>query len=160
MKNLNKYFAGFMFVILSISILGLAGYSNAADVESAHDRQAILEGAKQMLDGNKVVVDIMTKKGKKDADLTAAEKMMSDGYNMVVKGESMMTGSTTAEGKDMVTRGANMMMAAEKATKACVEKHGMVQECSGGLDTCAIGDKKVKAAFQTYGLSGNWEEQR
>jgi hypothetical protein len=79
-------------------------------------KMAIMEGAKKMMDGNKMIMEIMTKKGKMDADLTAAEKMMTEGYGMVTKGESMMTGSTMAEGQTMVKRGSKMMLDAQKKT--------------------------------------------
>jgi len=160
MKSRSRYFAISIIVFLSIGIFAAGGYLYAAQGENAHDKAAIVEGAKQMMDGNKKVVDIMTKKGIKDADLTASEKMMTEGYNMIAKGETMMTGSTMAEGKAMVTRGANMMMDAEKATMAAVEKHGMTQECSAALNECTTGEKKIKANFQAYGLQGNWEGQQ
>ncbi len=105
-----------------------------------------MEGAKKMMDGNKMIMDTVAKKGMKDAELTSAEKMMTDGYNMVTKGESMMTGSTMAEGKEMVTHGAKMMLEAQKATTAAVEKKGpeLVKECTIGLDSCKCGRKKDK----------------
>ena len=100
-----------------------------------------MEGAKQMMDGNKMIMDIMTKKGIKDADLMAAEKMMEEGYNMVTKGESMMTGANP-EGQKMVKEGAKMMLDAQKKTTAVVEKHEMVKECSIALDSCTLAKKR------------------
>jgi hypothetical protein len=38
-----------------------------------------------------------------------------------------------------------MLLEAQQATAAAVEKHGMTAECSSVLETCAIGEKKVKA---------------
>ncbi len=42
-----------------------------------------------MMDANKMIMDIMSKKGIKDAELTSAEKMMTGGYNMITKGERL-----------------------------------------------------------------------
>ena len=151
----SSYAAGFMALFLSLGIFGMLGYVQADQV-SDQDRAVLIEGAKMMRDGNKMVVETMTKKGIKDADLMAADKKMEEGYDIVTKGSAMMTGGTMAEGKATVTRGVNMMTAAEKETKAIIEKHGMAKECSSGLESCAIGEKKVKAVFQTYGLHGDW----
>ncbi len=116
-----------------------------------------MEGAKKMMAGNKMIIDIMAKKGVKDADLTAAEKMMTDGYNMVTKGQSMMTGGTMAEGKEMVKHGVKMMLEAQKATTAAFEKHGMVKECSIGLDTSTYGEKEIKKGVLDwfFGMESN-----
>ena len=98
-----------------------------------------------------MIMDIMSKKGVKDAELTSAEKMMTDSYDMITKGESMMTGSTMAEGKAMVKRGSKMMLDTQKATSAAVEKYGMVQKCSIALDSCTYGEKKIQeGALQWY----------
>src|SRR5208337_4238228 len=146
MKNRTRYIATSLIVCLSIGIFAIAGFLQAAEsgMGTQEGKKAITEGAKQIMDGNKMVIDIMTKKGMKDAELTAAEKKMADGYNMVTKGESMMTGSTMAEGQKMVKDGAKMMLEAKQATAATVEKHGMTVECSSALETCALGEKKVE----------------
>ena len=68
---------------------------------------------KEMMDGNKMIMEIMTKKGIKDADLMAAQKTMADGYNMLTKGETMMT-AANPEGQEMVKEGAKMMLDAQK----------------------------------------------
>ena len=142
-----------LIVCLSIGIFAIAGFLQAAesDKKIQEGKKSIMEGAKQVMDGNKMVMDIMAKKGIKDAELTAAEKMMADGYNMVTKGESMMTGSTMAEGQEMVRHGAKMMLEAQLATSDAVEKHGMTAECSSVLETCAIGEKKVAFGRQFWG---------
>lgn len=153
----SGHLACFIALFLSLGVFGMFGYAHAAGPGSDKDQQAaLMEGAKMMRDGNKMVVDTMTKKGIKDADLMAADKKMQEGYDIVVKGTPMMTGSTMEQGKAMVTRGVNMMTAAEKETKAIIDKHGMAKECSSGLDKCTLGEKKVKAVFQTYGLQGDW----
>jgi hypothetical protein len=159
MRRIKRCSALFFIAFLSIGLLVLAENSYvAAQDKSLHDQQnALVEGAKQMQAGNKLVVDKMEKKGIKDPAMTAAGKKMTDGYDMVVKGQSMMTGSTMEQGKEMVTRGANMMMDADKETRALVKKHGMEKECASDLESCSLGEKKVKAGFQTYGLHGNWE---
>ena len=153
MKNRSRYLATSLIVFLSIGIFAVAGYLHAAenDQEMQAGKMAIMEGAKKMMDGNKMIMDIVTKKGKMDADLTAASKMMTEGYNMVTKGESMMTGSTMAEGKTMVKHGSKMMLEAQKKTADAVEHLGMTYECSSALDTCALGEKKVKeGSLQWY----------
>ena len=146
MKNRSRYFATSLIVFLSIGVFAAAGYLLAAESGpgTMEGQKAIMEGAKKMMDGNKMIMDTVAGKGMKDAEFTAAEKMMTDGYNMVTKGESMMTGGTIPEGKTMVTRGAKMMLDAQKATSAAVEKHGMTQECTIGLDSCTYGEKKIK----------------
>jgi hypothetical protein len=146
MKSLSRYFATSLVVFLSIAVFAAVGYSQPmkSDKGVEEGQKAIMEGAKKMMDGNKMIMDTMNKKGVKDADLTSAEKMMTDGYDMITKGQNMMTGSTMAEGKTMVTRGAKMMLDAQKATSAAVEKHGMTQECTIGLDSCTYGEKKIK----------------
>ena len=105
-----------------------------------------MEGARKMMDGNKMIVDAVAKKGKTSPELTSAEKMMTGGYEMVIKGDSVMTGGTMAEGQATVKAGSKMMLEAQKATTAAVEKMGpeMVTVCSIGLDTCKIGEKDVK----------------
>ncbi len=159
MTGRSRYLSFFSIVFLSIGIFAFTGCLQAAESEqpTPQGQKAIVEGAKQMLDGNKMIMDTMAKKGMKDAELTAVEKMMTDGYEMVAKGDGMMTGSTMDEGKAMVTRGANMMMKAQKETLAALDKKGMETECSGALDMCKVGEKKVKQNFQTYGLHGDWE---
>ena len=146
MKSPSRFLATSLIVFLSIGIFAIAGFLQAAESDKGiqEGMKATMEGATQIMDGNKMVMDIMAKKGIKDADLTAAEKKMADGYNMVTKGESMMTGSTMAEGQKMVKDGAKMMLEAKQATAATVEKHGMTVECSSALETCALGEKKVE----------------
>jgi len=145
-KSRNRYFATSLIVFLSIGIFAVAGFLQAAESDQGikEGQKAISEGAKQIMDGNKMVMDIMAKKGMKDAELKAAEKKMADGYNMITKGESMMTGSTMAEGQEMVKRGAKMMLEAQQATSVAVERKGMTVQCSSALETCALGEKKVK----------------
>ncbi len=152
MNNRSRYFAAPLIVFLSIGIFAAAGYLRAAESDrgTIEGQKAIMEGAKKMMDGNKMIMDTVAGKGMKDAEFTAAEKMMTDGFNMVTKGESMMTGDTISEGKAMVTRGAKMMLEAQKATAAAVEKKGLVTVCSIGLDMCMTGEKKI-----TLGLEGS-----
>jgi hypothetical protein len=145
-----------MALCLSFSIFAVAGYASAQDI-SLHDQQQLLAGGKQMVEGNKKAIDIMTKKGIKDPDLAASEKKMNEGYDMMTQGQSMMQGGKMAEGKQMMMQGASMMVDANKITKACAMKHEMGQECAGCLDECTAGQTKIKAVFQSHGLQGNWE---
>jgi hypothetical protein len=146
MKIRSRFLATSLIVFLSIGIFAVAGYLHAAENDQGiqQGKMAIMEGAKQIMDGNKMVMDIMAKKGMKDAELTAAEKKMADGYSMVTKGENMMTGSTMAQGQEMVKHGSKMMLEAQQATAAAVERKGMTVQCSSALETCALGEKKVK----------------
>lgn len=150
MNNRSRYFAAALIVFLSIGVLAAAGYLRAAESDrgTIEGQKAIMEGAKKMMDGNKMIMDTVAGKGMKDAEFTAAEKMMTDGFNMVTKGESMMTGDTISEGKAMVTRGAKMMLEAQKATAAAVEKKGLVTVCSSGLDMCMTGEKKINLGLE------------
>src|SRR5208337_100936 len=120
MKNRRRYLATSLIGFLSIGIFA-AGYLQAAESD-----QGTMEGQKAIMEG---------------------EKKMTDGYNMVTKGESMMTGDTIPAGKTMVTRGAKMMLEAQKATAAAVEKKGLDTVCSIGLDMCMTGERKI-----TFGL--------
>ena len=150
MKYRSRYFAAPLIVFLSIHIFAATGYLQAAESDrgSIEGQKAIMEGAKKMMDGNKMIMDTVAGKGMKDAEFTAAEKMMTDGFNIVTKGESMMTGDTISEGKAMVTRGAEMMLEAQKATAAAVEKKGLVTVCSSGLDMCMTGERKINLGLE------------
>ncbi len=153
MKSPSRFLATSLIVCLSVGIFAIAGFLQAAesDKKIQEGKKAITEGAKQIMDGNKMIMDIMAKKGVKDAELMAAEKKMADGYNMVTKGESMMTGSTMAKGQEMIKNGAKMMLEAQLATSDAVEKHGMTAQCSSVLETCALGEKKVNVGREFWG---------
>ena len=145
MKSRSRFLAISLIVFLSLGIFAVAGYLQAAEGQGmAAGNKAMVEGAQKMMGGNKMIMDTAAKKGKKNADLAAAEKMMTDGYNMVTKGESMMTGSTMAEGKSMVQRGSKMMLDAKKMEVAAAEKKGISQECAAAFDTCGFGEYQIK----------------
>ncbi len=146
MKSRSRLLATSLIVLLSIGVFAAVGYVQAAESDQGvkEGQKAIMEGAKKMMDGNKMIMNIVAQKGMNDAELTAADKMMTDGYNMVVKGDSMMTGSTMPEGKAMVQRGAKMMLEAQKTVSAAVEKKGISQQCAIAFDTCAYGEYKIK----------------
>ncbi|MFZ0932393.1 MAG: hypothetical protein WAN11_27590 [Syntrophobacteraceae bacterium] len=156
MKSLSRYFATSLIVFLSIGIFAFVGFLQAAESDQGikEGQKAMMEGAKKMMDGNKMIMEIMGKKGVKDPDLMSSEKMMTEGYNMITKGDGMMTGSTMPEGKAMVKRGAKMMLDAQKMTSAAVEKHGMVQECTIALDSCTWGEKKIKEGALDWYFGG------
>ena len=160
MKSRSRLLATSLIVCLSIGIFAIAGFLQAAESEKKiqEGKKSIMEGAKQIMDGNKMVMDIMAKKGMKDAEFTAAEKMMADGYNMVSKGESMTTGNTMPEGKAMVTRGAKMMLDAHKATTAAVAKMGpeIVTVCSLGFGTCTTGEEQIKKGALRWFFGGDY----
>jgi len=75
---------------------------------------------------------------------------------MITKGESMMTGSTMAEGQAMVKHGSKMMLEAQKATADIVEKKGMTYECSSALDTCKYAEKKIKEGALDWYFGGGF----
>ena len=155
MKSRSRLLATSLIVCLSIGIFAVAGYLQAAEGQGmAAGNKAMVEGAQKMMGGNKMIMDTAAKKGKKNADLAAAEKMMTDGYNMVIKGESMMTGSTMAEGQTMVKRGSKMMLDAQKKTADIVEHKGMTYECSSALDSCKWGEQKIKEGALDWYFGG------
>jgi len=139
MKGRN--FAITLTIILSVGIFAVAGYLHAAENDAAY--QAMVDGAKQMMDGNKKVMDIMAKKGIKDAELTAAEKEMKEGYDMIMKGQGMVA-TNKAQAQEMASKGGKMMLDAQKKTEAVVEKKGMTQECKIDLSECTYGEQKIK----------------
>jgi hypothetical protein len=156
MKSRSRLLATSLIVCLSIGIFAVAGYLQAAETDKGvqEGKTAIMEGAKKMMDGNKMIMDIAAKKGMKDAELTAADKMMTDGYDMVVKGEKMMTGSTMAEGKSMVQRGSKMMLDAKKMEVAAAEKKGISEECKAAFDTCGFGEYQMKQGALDWFFGG------
>ena len=139
MKGRN--FAITLILILSIGIFSVAGCLQAAEVDAAY--QTIIEGAKQMMDGNQKIMEKMTKKGMKDEELTSAEKMMTQGYEMIMKGEAMLA-TNKAEAQVMASHGGKMMLDAQKKVAAEVEKKGMTQECNLDYTVCKAGEEKIK----------------
>jgi len=135
---MKKHVVASLIGLFSIGIL-------AAAVCAAEDTgaKAIVDGAKQMMDGNKKIMAIMEKKGIKDPELTAAQKQMTEGYDLVMKGNDMLA-TKGPEGRDMVKHGAKMMLDAQQKTSAVVEKRGMVQECRIDLSECTYGEQKIK----------------
>ncbi|MGA3115537.1 MAG: hypothetical protein ABSF90_14020 [Syntrophobacteraceae bacterium] len=152
MKSRSRFLATSLIVLLSIGVFAVAGFLQAAESDQGNKegQKAIMEGAKKMMDGNKMIMDLMTKKGMKDAEMTAAEKKMTDGYDMITKGESMMTGSTMTEGQAMVKNGSKMMLDAHKEISAAVDKKGMTQQCASYLSECTNGEHQIN-----YGLQGS-----
>jgi hypothetical protein len=112
-----------------------------------------VDGGKQMLDANKKIMDIMEKKGIKDPELTAAEKMMKEGYDMIMKGHGMLA-TNKAQAQEMASKGGKMMLDAQKKTEAVVEKKGMTQECKIDLSECTYGEKKIKQGALEWFFGG------
>ncbi len=147
-----------LFVLLLLAAAGIFAFSPCsakADSMSA-GRKAVMAGAKQMLKGNQMIMKALAKKGVKNADLETAQKQMNDGYNMVVKGNSMMTGSTMSQGQDMMKKGAAMMLAAQNTTNAIVHKNGWVKTCAVDLHECHYAKQKIEhgAAMWYFGGVG------
>jgi len=130
-----------LIVALSIGIFSFTGCLQAAEVDSAY--QSIAEGAKQMMDGSQKIMEKMAKKGKMDEELTSADKMMKQGYEMIMKGQGMLA-TNKAEAKTMASQGGKMMLDAQKKIAVEVEKKGMVQECNLDYTVCKAGEEKIK----------------
>jgi hypothetical protein len=155
MQSRSRFLAISLVVFLSIGIFALAGSLQAAeDPGMQAGKTAIMEGAKKMMDGNKMIMDIAAKKGVIYDDFTTADKMMTEGYNMVTKGEKMMTGSTMAEGKAMVQRGSKMMLDAQIMMTAAAQKKGISQECAAAFDTCGYGEYQMKKGALDWFFGG------
>ncbi len=158
MKNRSRFLTTSLIVLLTIGVFAIAGHLQAAEMEQGTmaGQKAMMEGAKKMMDGNKIIMDTVAKKGIKDPDLTAAEKMMTEGYNTLSKGEGMMTGGTMAEGRTMVKKGAKMMLEAQKMTSTAVSKLGpeVVRECSIALDSCTYAEKQIKEGALDWFFGG------
>jgi hypothetical protein len=104
---------------------------------------AIVDGAKQMMQGNEKIMAKMSEKGMKDPELTTAEKMMTDGYDMIMKAQEKLATNKT-EAQKMLSKGGKMMMDAHKKIAAEVEKKGMTQTCYDDFAQCSLGEKKIK----------------
>ena len=137
----GRKFAISLVVVLSIGIFAAAGCLYAAETDAAY--KAMVEGAKQMMDANKKIMDKMAKKGMMDAELTAADKMMKEGYDMIMKGQAMVA-TNKAEAQKMASHGGKMMMDAQKKIAAAVEKKGMTQACYDDFAQCKLGEQKIK----------------
>lgn len=152
MKKRGRYLAIPLSVVLAIGIFAFVpcvqAQTNKALVEG---QQAIMEGATQMMEANKKIMAVMEKKGIKDAELTAAQKQMMEGYSLVKEGNGMMAGNEKKAGQAMMKRGAKMMLEAQKTTTAAVERTGMVKVCAIDLSECHLSEQKIeKGALDWY----------
>jgi hypothetical protein len=138
---MSRKFAISLVVVLAVGIFAAVACLQAAETDAAY--QAMVAGAKQMMEGNKKVMEIMAKKGMKDDELTAAEKMMTEGFDMITKGEGMLA-TNRAEAQKMASQGGKMMLDAQKKTEAAVEKKGMTQVCAIDLSECHTGGEQIK----------------
>ena len=156
MKNRMMYFTTSLMLFLSIGVFAMAGYSQAQQGDQAimEGQKAIMEGAKQMMDGTKEIMGTMSKKGMNDPGVMKADKMMSEGYEMIMKGDGMMKGATMPEGREMVKKGAKTMLEAQKEMTSAVGKTEMVKECSIYLDTCKTGEQMVKEGALMWYFGG------
>ena len=143
MKNQRRSFS----IILPVIIAAIFAFSPCLRAQSndsmAEGRKAIMEGAQRMMDGNKRIMAAVSKKGMKDPELEAAQKQMAEGYGMVVKGNGMMAGNT-AQGQEMMKKGAKMMLDAQNMTTAIVKKMGLTNVCAIDLHECHEAKAKIE----------------
>ncbi|MGC9196795.1 MAG: hypothetical protein ACP5IL_15275 [Syntrophobacteraceae bacterium] len=104
-----------------------------------------------MLAGSKKIMAVLQKKGLVDEEIKAINKQMMDGYDLVMKGNGMMSGNTMAQGQEMMKRGAAMVLKAHNAMVAAVEKKGMTKVCAIDLHECHYAAQKIQhGALQWY----------
>ncbi|MGC9196196.1 MAG: hypothetical protein ACP5IL_12190 [Syntrophobacteraceae bacterium] len=152
MKNQSRSFTFLLTVFAAVAIFAFSPCLMAQTSQAVQEGQkAILEGAKHMMEGNQKIMAAMAKKGIKDPACEAAQKQMSQGYDMVVKGNAMMTGTTTTQGQEMMKKGASMMLEAQKSTYAEAKKHGLVKVCAIDLHECHEAQRTIeKGALKWY----------
>lgn len=145
MKNQSRYLAISLVVFLAIGIFAVAPSLQAQSDQAVKEGQkSIVEGANQMMDGNKKIMAVLEKEGKVDADVKANEKQMKDGYDLVMKGNGMMAGNTMAEGQEMMKSGSKMMLEANNALTVAVEKKGLTKQCAIDLHECDYAAQNIK----------------
>lgn len=108
----------------------------------------ILDGAKMMLNGRKMLKDDLVREGKmKDEMALEGGKMMSDGHDMMVDGDKLIQAQKIAEGKKKMLDGVKMMEDAKKKMMADLAKKGMIKEGkpSEGETIMNNGEKKMKS---------------
>ena len=143
MKNQSRSFS----IMLTVVIAAIFAFSPCLLAQSndavTEGQKAIMEGAKRMMDGNKRIMAAVAKKGIKDAELESAQKQMAEGYDMVVKGNGMMSGNT-AQGQEMMKKGAKMMLEAQDTTTSVVKKKGLANVCAIDLHECHEAKVKIQ----------------
>jgi len=128
--------AVFIVVVFSVGIF--AGGLQASETDSGY--QTIVDGAKRMLNSNQKIIEAMSKKGLKDADLTAAEKEIKDGYDLILQGQGKAS-TNKPEAQDMLLRGGKMMLDGQNKVTSAVDKKGMTAECKLDVSECKVGQK-------------------
>jgi hypothetical protein len=155
MKNQYKSFAILLTAFAAVAIFSFSPYLLAQSNNSvAEGQKAIMEGAKQMMAGNQRIMAAVAKKGIKDPELEAAQKQMSQGYDMVVKGNAMMSGETMAQGQEMMKKGAKMMLEAQGTTTAVVKKKGLGSVCAIDLHECHAAKAKIESGALKWYFGG------
>lgn len=103
MKAHSKPLTLLLIVLTVTGIFAYTPYLYAQNDQAvAGGRKAIVEGAKQMLEGSKKIMAVLQKKGLADEEIMALNRQMMDGYDLVMKGNGMMTGGTMAQGEEMM----------------------------------------------------------
>ncbi|MDA8306251.1 MAG: hypothetical protein M0Z81_05430 [Deltaproteobacteria bacterium] len=152
MKNQSRSLSILLTVFTAAALFAFSPCSWAQTNKSLVEGQkAIMQGAKQMMAANKRIMAAAAKKGIKDPELAAAQKQMEQGYDMVVKGNGMMAGTTVTQGQQMMKKGAKMMLNAQSTTYTVAKKRGLVRICAIDLHNCYEAQKKIEhGALQWY----------
>ncbi|MGC9195434.1 MAG: hypothetical protein ACP5IL_08275 [Syntrophobacteraceae bacterium] len=152
MKAGSKRLAISLTVFTVIGIFSFAPCLHAQNDQAvAQGRKAIVEGTKQMVNGSKKIMTVLEKKGLADANVKALDKQMQEGYDLVTKGDDMMAGGSMEQGRDMMRRGAHMILKANTGVEAVVEKNGIAKECMIPLLACRNAAEKIRhGALQWY----------
>ncbi len=152
MKKQGRSFAVLLTLFAVAAVFAFSPCLRAQDSKSmAEGQKAIMEGAKRMMAGNNKIMATVAKKGIKDPDLEAAQKQMSEGYEMVVKGDSMMSSGQTQQGQEMMKKGAKMMLGAQMTTNAVCKQKGLIKVCATDLHECHAAQQQIeKGALDWY----------
>ncbi len=110
-------------------------------------RTEMMDGAKKMLNGRKMLKDDLVKAKKvKETDTLEGGKMMSDGHDMLVEGDKLLEAKKTVEGKKKMLDGAKMMMDGKKKMLTDLTKKDMIKagKASEGETVMDDGEKMLK----------------
>jgi len=92
-------------------------------------RVEMMDGAKKMLDGKKVLkADLIKSDSIKEGVALEGETLMSEGYEMMVDGDKLLQDQKTADGKKKMLDGAKTMMDAKKAMLDNLAQSKLIEE--------------------------------
>lgn len=155
MKKQGRSFSVLLTLFAVAAVFAFSPCLRAQDSKSmAEGQKAIVEGAKRMMAGNKKIMAVVAKKGIKDPELEAAQKQMSEGYDMVVKGDSMMSSGQTQPGQEMMKKGAKMMLEAQMTTNVVAKAKGLVKVCAIDLHECHEAQHQIEQGALDWFFGG------